>query len=77
LDSVPPPDYVPPSWDGSHVGKRLVEGLRTLMLMPENGRLTMREKDGRPIGVYLVEPLVPSPRIRKAKRRRNKRPASS
>ena len=34
LDSVPAPDYVPPSWDGPHVGKRLVDGLRTLMLMP-------------------------------------------
>jgi hypothetical protein len=34
LDSVPAPDYVPPSWDGPHVGKRLVEGLRTLILMP-------------------------------------------
>ena len=29
--------------------------------MPENGRLTMREKDGRPIGVYLVEPLEKRP----------------
>ena len=28
------PDYIPPSWDGPHVGKRLVEGLRTLTLMP-------------------------------------------
>ena len=26
--------FVPPSWDGPHVGKRLVDGLRTLMLMP-------------------------------------------
>ena len=34
LDGVPAPDYVPPRWDGPHVGKRLVEGLRTLMLMP-------------------------------------------
>ena len=34
LDSVPAPDYVPPNWDGPYVGKRLVEGLRTLMLMP-------------------------------------------
>jgi hypothetical protein len=34
LDSVPPPDYVPSSRDGPHVGKRLVGGLRTLMLMP-------------------------------------------
>jgi hypothetical protein len=34
LDGVPAPDYVPPTWDGPHVGKRLVDGLRTLMLMP-------------------------------------------
>ena len=34
LDHRPAPDYVPACWDGPHVGKRLVEGLRTLMLMP-------------------------------------------
>jgi hypothetical protein len=34
LDHTPPPDYIPPSWDGPHVGKRLTEGLRTLALMP-------------------------------------------
>jgi hypothetical protein len=28
------PDYIPPAWDGPHVGKRLAEGLRTLRLMP-------------------------------------------
>jgi hypothetical protein len=33
-NSGPAPDYVPPAWDGPHAGKRLVEGLRTLMLMP-------------------------------------------
>jgi hypothetical protein len=26
--------FVPPSWDGPHVGKRLVDGLRTLALVP-------------------------------------------
>jgi hypothetical protein len=34
LDNVPAPEYIPPTWDGPHVGKRLVDGLRTLMLMP-------------------------------------------
>ena len=34
LDHRPAPEYVPPRWDGPHVGKRLVEGLRTLRLMP-------------------------------------------
>jgi hypothetical protein len=34
LDGGPAPEYVPERWDGPHVGKRLVEGLRTLMLMP-------------------------------------------
>ncbi len=34
LDGIPAPEYVPPGWDGPHVGKRLVEGLRTLRLMP-------------------------------------------
>jgi hypothetical protein len=35
LDHRPAPDYVPACWDGPHVGKRLVYGLRTLMLMPK------------------------------------------
>jgi hypothetical protein len=34
LDGGPAPEYVPACWDGPHVGKRLVDGLRTLMLMP-------------------------------------------
>jgi hypothetical protein len=34
LDHRAAPDYVPACWDGPHVGKRLAEGLRTLMLMP-------------------------------------------
>jgi hypothetical protein len=34
LDHRPAPDYVPACWDGPHVGKRLVEELHTLMLMP-------------------------------------------
>jgi hypothetical protein len=34
LDGGPAPDYVPACWDGPHVGKRLVEGLCTLALMP-------------------------------------------
>jgi hypothetical protein len=31
---TPPPEYIPPNWDGPHVGKRLVEGFRTLRLFP-------------------------------------------
>lgn len=31
LDGVPAPDYVPTHWDGVHVGKRLIEAMRTLM----------------------------------------------
>jgi hypothetical protein len=34
LDGGPSPEYVPERWDGPHVGKGLVDGLRTLMLMP-------------------------------------------
>jgi hypothetical protein len=34
LDRGSPPDYIPPAWDGPHVGKRLVEALRTLATMP-------------------------------------------
>ena len=36
LDCSTAPDYVPPAWDGPHVGKRLVEGLRTLRQMPRS-----------------------------------------
>ena len=34
MDGGPAPKYVPERWDGPHVGKRLTDGLRTLMLMP-------------------------------------------
>jgi hypothetical protein len=34
LDGVRAPEYVPPTWDGPHAGRRLVDGLRTLRLMP-------------------------------------------
>ena len=34
LDQTSAPDYVPDSWDGPHVGKRLIEALRVLRLMP-------------------------------------------
>jgi len=34
LDHTPPPEYIPPSWHGPHVGKRLIEALRVLQLMP-------------------------------------------
>jgi hypothetical protein len=33
LDGIPAPEYIPPRWI-SDAGKRLVEGLRTLRLMP-------------------------------------------
>jgi hypothetical protein len=42
--------------------------------MPENGRLTVREKDGRPIGVYLIEPLASKADAGKAKAPRIRRP---
>ena len=38
LDGIPAPDYVPPTWDGPHAGKRLVDGLKTLQLMPQPPR---------------------------------------
>ena len=38
LDSVPAPDYVPPSRDGPHVGKRLVDGLRNVDADAEGAR---------------------------------------
>jgi hypothetical protein len=30
LSGLPAPEYIPPEWDGPHVGKRLAEALRTL-----------------------------------------------
>jgi hypothetical protein len=37
LSGRPAPEYIPPRWDGPHVGKRLAEALRTLRHMPING----------------------------------------
>jgi hypothetical protein len=37
LDNRPAPEYIPPQWDGPHVGKRLAEALRTLQHLPVNG----------------------------------------
>jgi hypothetical protein len=34
LDGVPAPEYIPRNWDGMHVGKRLIEGFRTLARVP-------------------------------------------
>lgn len=34
LDGVPAPEYIPASWDGPHVGKRIIEGLRILARLP-------------------------------------------
>lgn len=34
LDQVPAPEFVPPTWDGPHVGKRLIEALETLQRLP-------------------------------------------
>ena len=34
LDGVPAPEYIPPNWDGPHVGRRLIEGFKTLDRTP-------------------------------------------
>jgi hypothetical protein len=34
LDGVPAPEYIPAQWDGPHVGRRLIEGFRTLARVP-------------------------------------------
>jgi hypothetical protein len=34
LDGVPAPEYVPPSWIGSHVGLRLIQAFKTLAKLP-------------------------------------------
>jgi hypothetical protein len=38
LSGVPAPEYIPPQWDGPHVGHRLVQAFRTLAQMPVNTR---------------------------------------
>lgn len=34
LDGAPAPEYVPPQWDGPHVGLRLIQAFKTLAAMP-------------------------------------------
>ena len=38
LDGGPAPEYIPPEWDGPHVGCRLIEGFRTLACLPERDK---------------------------------------
>ena len=38
LDGVPAPEYIPPAWDGPHVGVRLIEGFKTLSCLPDGGK---------------------------------------
>jgi len=40
LEHVTAPEYVPPTWDGVHVGVRLVEAFKTLSKMPTPGLST-------------------------------------
>jgi hypothetical protein len=51
LDHTPAPDYIPPQWDGPHVGKRLAEALRTLRYMPLNGYPTGFRHMGSPVRI--------------------------
>jgi hypothetical protein len=37
LSGAPAPEYIPPAWIASHVGKRLAEAMRTLSHMSING----------------------------------------
>jgi len=37
LDGVSAPEYIPPHWDGPHVGKRLAEAMRTLVHLSIGG----------------------------------------
>lgn len=38
LDGGPAPEYIPPAWDGPHVGCRLIEGFKTLACLPERDK---------------------------------------
>jgi hypothetical protein len=38
LDHTPAPEYIPPKWDGPHVGKRLAEALRTVIAISRTPR---------------------------------------
>jgi hypothetical protein len=37
LDGGPAPEYIPPEWDGPHVGVRLCDAFKTLAMMPTRG----------------------------------------
>jgi hypothetical protein len=37
LDGVPAPEYIPPFWDGPHVGMRLSDAMRVLSNLPTYG----------------------------------------
>lgn len=39
-DGVEAPEYIPPQWDGVHVGKRMIEGFKTLSHLPERDKLS-------------------------------------
>jgi hypothetical protein len=39
------PEYIPPEWDGPHVGLRLCDAFKTLAMMPDRGAST-RSKSG-------------------------------
>jgi hypothetical protein len=38
LDGGDAPEYIPETWDGPHVGQRLIEGFRTLACLPDRDR---------------------------------------
>lgn len=38
LDGGPVAEYIPPAWDGPHVGVRLIEGYKTLSCLPDRTR---------------------------------------
>ncbi len=37
LDGGDAPEYIPPAWDGPHVGRRLADAFKTLSMMPNRG----------------------------------------
>jgi hypothetical protein len=39
------PEYIPPEWDGPHVGLRLCDAFKTLTMMPDRGA-SIRSKSG-------------------------------
>ena len=52
------PEYIPPAWDGPHVGLRLTDAFKTLAMMPDRGASTKFQSGFWPEYYYEWEDLL-------------------